>query len=354
MQRRLTATSEAARLAVAAVVALALACVLALASGTVPVSSLVTPGALGPSAEVIASDFGREVLDPNKTGYDGQQIYAIAREFPDLDAASAQLDVPAYRLLRILVPAAASVAPAGAPTVVALLVLNVLGIGAATYASARLLERKGARPIFALPAVAVLLLGVASTTVGPVAWGLALVGLHLAVGGRHTAAVAALALAALSRETASAAAVGVGAGLVLQGVPIRKAALYLLPGASALAWYLALQQLVPGSLPSRFALFDFVHLQAGQAAIAGVVAALGLFSTFVWRDEPAMAVPAMGFTIWMLGYTTDVLDPVALLRVNALPIVLGVMAIGRLLSSRPGDVEQLTARATAERPPVSR
>jgi hypothetical protein len=66
-------------------------------SGVLEAHQLVTPGGQGPSAEVMRADFGPDAVDPEATGYDGQQTYAIARHFPDLDAAAAHTDSAWYR-----------------------------------------------------------------------------------------------------------------------------------------------------------------------------------------------------------------------------------------------------------------
>lgn len=64
---------------------------------------LVQPGSDGPSAAVFVEDFPDVDLIEG-SGHDGQQFYAIARDFPDLGAASAHLDRPQYRLQRPLFP----------------------------------------------------------------------------------------------------------------------------------------------------------------------------------------------------------------------------------------------------------
>lgn len=335
-QRSHIASSPAAEVAIVSTIALSIACIAVILMGALTIPSLITPGGLGPAAPVIEADFGAEVLRADHTGYDGQQVYAIAREFPDLDAASAHLDAPAYRVLRILTPALASVAPDGAPTVVALLIVNIVGFALVVYAGGRLLVGVGARPPFALPAAAVLLLGVASSGVEPLAWGLTLLGLSLAMDARHRSAIFVLVLAALSRETAGIAASAIGFGLWVKGTPLRQSVGYLLPGASVATWYLVLTQIVDGTLPSRFDPFGFTELSATHALIAASVAALGAVAVVAWRDQVPIALSALVFTAWTLVYTADVLDPIALLRVNGLPIMLGVLGLGRVIDrARP-------------------
>lgn len=322
--------------ALLATVSLSLASAIALAGGALSIPSLVTPGGLGPAADVIEADFGADAVPPDHTGYDGQQVYAIARELPDLDAAATQLDRPGYRMLRILPPALASIAPAGAATVLTLLALNIAAFGLAVYAGGRLLARVGANPMYALPAAGVLLLGVASTGVEPLAWGFTLLGLELALDGRHGRAIALLVLAALSRETAAVAAACIGCGLLLRGTPLRVSAGYLVPGASVVAWYLAVSQVVDGTIPSRFEPLGFRDLTTTHALLAGGVALLGVCGVIAWRDHLPIALCSLAFTAWMLVYTVDVLDPIALLRVNGLAIVLGVLGLARALARGSG------------------
>jgi hypothetical protein len=138
--------SEARRTAVLCVAVLGLALLALLVSGALQVHQLVTPGGQGPSAQVIAEDFGANAIDPETTGYDGQQSYAIARAFPDLDAAAEHTDSPRYRMLRILPAVVAAPLPAGAPTALGLLAVNLVGFGLTVCAGARILDRQGVSP----------------------------------------------------------------------------------------------------------------------------------------------------------------------------------------------------------------
>lgn len=339
-------------LAVIVVVAVSASLSVLLLSGGMTPEALITPGGRGPAAPLIRADFGDEAVDPELSGYDGQQVYAIAREFPDLPAAAQWLDSPRYRMLRVVPPAVASVAPPGTATVLALLVLNVAGLGLAVHAGGRLLEHVGRSPHFAAPAGVVLLLGVATTTIEPVAWGLTLVGLSFAVDGRHRPAVLALTIAALTRETTVVAAAAVGGGLWWSGVPLRRVVPYALPSAVVLAWYVALGAIVGGGLPARADAFGFLRIDSpATGGIVVLVAALGALAVHQWRDHPPVAACAAAFTGWLLIYTTDILDPLALLRVNGLPVFLGILAVGRLRrESHCADISH-DDREALDRPP---
>jgi hypothetical protein len=130
-------------MALTSAAALGAACAALLATGTRSAASFLDPGGLGPSAAIICRDFGPAAVPAGQTGYDGQRFYAVARFFPDLTRAAHYLDAPHYRLLRIGAPALASVAGRGTALVVALLALNVLGVGLAVGALADLARRHG-------------------------------------------------------------------------------------------------------------------------------------------------------------------------------------------------------------------
>lgn len=325
--------SEPTRLALLSVGALAVAMVILLVSGSLKVHQLVTPGGRGPSAEVIAEDFGAWANDPEATGYDGQQTYAIARYFPDLDAAADHTDSPRYRMLRILPAAVVSPLPNGAPTVLGLLALNLAGLGLAVRAGARILDGHGAAARFGVVAASPLLVGVLAATAEPIAMGLALTAIELLLRERHRDAMILFVLASLSRETMALVAVAAGAGLVVRqpGAAIRTTALYALPAVAIGGWYLVLGGLVGGDLPRRSELLGFLDIDPVDMAVAAVVAILGGLAVWTWRDLPPLALPCLGFTAWMAIYTADILQPLALVRVNAFPIVVGLLAVGRHL-----------------------
>lgn len=325
--------------ALAATVVLALTAVFAILFATAELEpgDLVRSGGHGPSRDVIVEDFGTATIDPNASGYDGQQTYAIARFFPDLEAAAHHLDTPRYRMLRILPPALASLASPGDATVLALLAINLTGIGLAVRAGARLLDLSGARTFVAIPAAAVLLVGVMVTTTEPIAWGLALTAIDLAIRSKHREAVAVFIAAAFCRETAAIAALLIGAGLLAGASRSRRAvaALYLLPAMAIGGWYLALSHMVGGRRPrTRTAPLDILELGTQDLVVPLLVAGCGLIGVVAWRHRPPIAAVSMGFTAWILVYDVAVLDWLAITRVNGPAVVLGVLGIGRLTVTR--------------------
>lgn len=323
-------------IAAVTVLGLSLALGILLVSGAVRPSSLVTPGGIGPAAEVMREDFGSDAVDPTLTGYDGQQVYAAARYFPDLDEASQHLDQPRYRLLRILPPAIVSPAPSGAPTVLALAAVNLFGIGLAVWAAVAMLHRVGVPAVGGAAACLPLLLGLATTTVGPIAWGLTLAAIELTLRSRLRLAIGLLTAAALCRESASVAALLVAAGLFVSSPrpPLRELAMFAVPGGVIAAWYLVLGELVSGEIPRRVDVFGFLHLGWEDALVPLGVFTFGVLGVLGWWDHRPVATVCAGYTGWMALYTTDILDPIALVRVNALPIALGFLAVIRLAQMR--------------------
>lgn len=336
MTRRHNAASTPSRAPVAAVVGLATALVVLLATGSREPSQFVWGGVDGPARDLIVQDFGEDALI-EREGYDGQQTYAIARHFPDIHAAEPHLDSAHYRLMRILPPALASPAPAGTPTVIALLVLNVIGVGAAVHGIDRLLG--GRHPLLAISSVAPLIAGVVLTTTEPVAWGAALLAISFVQKRRHWPAVALLTIAALSRETAVVVTACCGLyAATTSGAPRKQRVLelvrYAIPGAVALAWYAFAGYLVSGRARTRFEWFAIGDLPTDDFITAVAILTIGLAGAWTWRDVPPAAWVALAFSLWILVYNRQVLDQYALARVNGITIVLGIAGVGRCVRRR--------------------
>ena len=147
----------------------------------------------------------RALPDPQLTedyGHDGQQFYVLAATFPHAHDAIPYVDRIRYRFRRVLFPAIVSPAPEGAPLVWTMFAVNLLAIGAAAIALARLSTRLGGTAWLGL--LAALDPALIESLQGSLADGLAIA---LALWGvvlwrRHIGwAVVLLTLAALSRET---------------------------------------------------------------------------------------------------------------------------------------------------------
>jgi hypothetical protein len=294
------------------------------ALGTFEPKDLLVAGQQGPSIRIITEDFG---LPTNpRPGYDGQQVYAVARAFPDLAAAEPDLDAPAYRASRILQSALASPAPDGVPLVLALLFLGIVGVALAAGAVADLAERHGRDPrvgFLTLPCLAMPLL---LTTNESLAFGLAFVAVALLDRERVWAATAAGVLAGLTKESAlvvlGAAALGAWRAQRWRVLPV-----VVVPGLAYVVWVAIARSILPGQQPERFELFAVRHMSFTAIVFVLVVMGLGLAGAWTWRDVPVLWPVSLVFGLWPLFFRTDILDWLALIRVVAPAVVLGVTGL---------------------------
>ncbi len=137
------------------------------------------------------------------SGYDGQFVYAMARDL-NPERVAPLLDVPAYRYQRVLLPLLARVLSRGQPLGILLAVwaLNGLAHALGTALWARWLAREGHHPLWALlyglwPG---LLLAWRLGLPDPLAYGLALSGWLLALQGRAWAAWGSLLASVMAKE----------------------------------------------------------------------------------------------------------------------------------------------------------
>jgi len=156
----------------------------------------------------IGARYAPPILDAyaySAEGYDGQSVYMIARFGWE---AAPYLDVPAYRLQRILLPVlgAAQARFMGGTEGLhyALLIVNLLALGGGTLALEKLLAHFGASRWLALGyGLSVGVFGAARlTTTETLAYGLAAAALLAAAHQRVGLAAALLGLAGLAKETA--------------------------------------------------------------------------------------------------------------------------------------------------------
>jgi hypothetical protein len=336
--------SGAARHAVVLMCGLALGFAVLLGSGLLSADDLLVRGELGPSEALIAKDFGPGG-NPGMTGFDGQQTYAIAREFPHLDRAVPAVDNPRYRMLRILQPAIASLAPAGTALVVALLALGILGCGLAAFAVGVFAERYGHHPRAGWLVGLSLVSSIAVTTVDALAYGLGLAAAMLADRSRIVAATILFAGAALTRESgvviAAATALALFSRLRWRAVPLA-----VVPAAVLLGWYVALGQIVSGELPQRAEFGGVLHVDASIAILSAIVWLLCVAAAITWRDTRVLCAIASAFVLWTLVYTRDVLDfgMIGVFRVNAPIVALGVAGLISLKHARESTAADRTNR----------
>lgn len=326
---------DAARTAVVAGLVVTVALVTALAvllgAGSIEAEDLLVAGQQGPSVAVITEDFGPPANE--RTGYDGQQTYVVARALPDLDAIVGDVDDPAYRATRILQPLVASPAPDGPWLVLALAAWSAVGIGLAVAAVTDLAVRHGRPAAVGYLALLPLLLPLAISTTEALGYGLALAAVALLDRRRLVAATVVGVLAVLTRETAV-----VVLGLaVLGSLPRqrwRALPVAVVPVVVLAVWMQVVRELVPGAEPERFAPFALFDLDAANLAGVLAIVALGLVGAWCWRDVAVLWPVSLGFAVSAFTYRTDVLDLLALPRVVAPSLVLGLTGLaGRLFRS---------------------
>jgi len=294
------------------------------ALGTFQPEDLLVAGRAGPSVRVITEDFG--VPDNPRPGYDGQQVYALARAFPDLRAAEPDLDAPSYRASRILQSALASPAPDGVPLVLALLFLGIVGVAIGAGAIADLADRHGRDPRIGFLVVPCLAMPLLLTTNEALAFGLAFAAIALLDRRRLWPAVVVGVLAALTKESAlvALAAAVFGAWRVQRW---RALPVVVVPTVAYVVWFAIARQLLGGRQPARFALFALRDMSFTAIVFVLAVMGLGVAGAWAWRDVRVLWPVSLVFGLWPLTFRTDSLDWLALNRVVAPAVVLGVTGL---------------------------
>jgi hypothetical protein len=198
--------------------------------------SLIQPGTKGPSTDVVARDFP-DIEQPDATGLDGQQYYAIARDPLHLDRTAEQLDNPRYRFQRPLLPWTAwLVQPTGGGLglVYALFFVGMAAIFCGAMASGALAALWRGPPLVA--AIFPLLPGaywsLRVTVSDAMALALALAAIALAARSRHGLAILVGVLAVLAKEPA----ILVLLGWALHRRTKKDALLVVVPGLVIVAW----------------------------------------------------------------------------------------------------------------------
>jgi hypothetical protein len=308
------------------VIATAVVTVAFLVSGLLDPVQLLVAGDTGPSVEVVRRDFpGHELVDG--IGHDGQQTYAIAAELPDLHAAAEHLDSPRYRLLRILAPFVASVAPRGDATVLLLLALNVLGLGLAVGGLASLCEQSGRRATLGWLALVPIILPAFMTVVDPLATGLTLTALALLLLGRFSLASVVFALGCLTREGVAVTVAATAVVVLFERRSLRGHAVIGLAVLPLAAWYLYLAREIGGSMPDRWSFLAFLHMPASTTALVIACLALGAAGAWGWRARPVVAAAAATQAVQIPFFFEDIDLPLNLTRVVAVALALGLVVV---------------------------
>lgn len=207
---------------------------------------------------------------PHSAGYDGQFYFRLAVDPATRSTADhgVTFDYPAYRHQRILTPLLAGALSLGEPSRVpeALIVLNVLALGAVAGLGALVAQRFGRHALWGLAVAGFpgFALTVARDLTECVAAAFLLAGLLLLARDRRLLAGVALALAALARETTL---------IVVAPLAVQAIAQVRRRGLRAL-------------------------LDPAVAVPAGVVAAWQAALTVVWREVPLLSGPPnLGFPV---------------------------------------------------------
>ncbi len=174
----------------------------ALVAGVIYVAAILVPAGGDPMALVLLGSRYSQQNPAGSQGYDGQFAYQIALHPLQ---ATPYLDVAAYRYQRILYPLLARLVAGGQPALIpwTLLLVNLLALGAGTWATDRILQDLGANRWYALGygLYGGLLLGLRADLNEPLAQALVQLALLAWVRKRPTWMVAGFGLAALTKET---------------------------------------------------------------------------------------------------------------------------------------------------------
>ena len=306
------------------------ALVLSLIARTGDVSILNYFGSQGPSTEFIRENYPDAQL-PDPVGHDGSGFYVISRTFPDLDRAAANLDNPAYRLRRILVPLVLHPF-AGRAYTVALLLLTLSAIAGGAISLSILLLRAG------FPWWMGASFGVSPGVLYATRFGLTdVIALALALAGlvvierRRLLGAVAITAAALTRETALLAAAAVF-------VTIPKTRRHLLiPLVIGGSWILWVNQAFPKSDQPLVAP-PFTDWSSHGAAPVVFAALLFLGSVAgawtILRRAPALALLLLGEAAVLTVMASPVFFGGNFVRVVPLSVTGMLIAVWARLESR--------------------
>jgi len=238
------------------------------------------------------------------TGYDGQFAYYIAR---DPAGAAACLDVPAYRMQRILLPLLGRLLSLGQPVLIpwAFVAINGAALVASTALLEDLLHAEGASRWFALSygLFAGVFMAVRLSTAEPLAYGLVIAAIWLEQRSRAWESALALALAIFAKETTALFAAGYILFYALNRRWCDMARVALVAGVPLAAWQIALYAWLGafgagsgGALATGFEIVPLLGLV--RIAIEG---GLGVFLLVgVLFALPVAALPAL-WGLWRSG-----------------------------------------------------
>jgi hypothetical protein len=331
---------EARRAGILTFVAILIPIAAVVLTGQMEPIELLRAGDEGPSARLVEEVLGADALVPDTVGFDGQQFWAIAHTFPDLDAAVPHLDDPPYRLQRILQPALAALAGGGQASAFALTVLTVLGCALCVGAVTELCTRHGRPAGLGYLALVPLAYAIGYSTSEPLAFGLGFAGILLAERERHALAVVMLVAAALTRESAIAFALAPVVGIGVQHLWTRRrppAVLfaYLIPPVvfGTWSWWLS-SRFEHGVTEPRITPLGIFDASPTGFALGIAVIALAAIGAWGWRDVPVAWPVAAAFGAATLTYYGLLFRLPSIPRVSAPAVTLGLVALGAVLLHR--------------------
>ena len=306
---------------------------------------VLQPGRRTNGAAVLERDFGADRIT-RAVAYDGQSVYLIARLLPDLDAIGQVHRDPRYRAQRILLPALASPLPPGMPTLVALQVWSLLGVGLAGWALAELAVDQGLPALTGAVAALPLAIPQWLTTTEALATGLLLAGVVALRRDRLLPATALLAAAGLTRESYLLAALALAAVLAFRSRWRDAAVLAAGSIAPAFLWW-ALLVAEMGTKESTTSaltgLLSYADVRTESVVAAVVALATCTLATVWWRRRDGLvAAVAAAFLVSTLVFGS--VNPEAILRVPAPAICLSLVAIvGIVAASGPPTRREVAA-----------
>ncbi len=283
-------------------------------------------------------------------GYDGQAYYALAL---DPAGASAVLDKPAHRYMRIVYPLVARVLALGRTDWIpwSMLVLNLFAAGLTAWLLGWLLERRGVKAWWALVPVLSFpyLLGLRMDLTEPLAFALALTGLVFFERGRFALAAGAFLSAGLTKDVALAFPLGVGLWELLRGRWRSATLLAGIPLGAYLIWAWWITQWLgtspfasPTIQPIPIPFIGLSNLEGLESRVmvlvwaVGPAAAAALAIAWTWWRDRGRGVGLEGLLILVNVALLAVIpaasweDPIAVLRLGlgyllALPLWLAVV-----------------------------
>jgi hypothetical protein len=236
-------------------------------------------------------------------GYDGQWVYHIA---VNPITSPPHLDVPAYRLQRILLPVLAHLLAFGQPALIpwTLLVINLVAFAGGMIMLERLLAAEGASRWWALiyGLSAGILMSVRLSLTEPLAYGLVLAAIWLERDGHPWQAAIAFALAGLAKEPALIFVLGYMLWMLLERRwrdALRIGAVawapYLLWQAALYLWLGEIGTGPGGGLRTPFEMIPFM----GFVRIYTETGSLPVFLAFAALNIPTVILPSLWGIAWL-------------------------------------------------------